>query len=138
MPRHHLTGAMFMVFAIIQPGAANAFTRELEVYCVASDDTRTGVAASQDGATLSYIEAAGDPAFMVLTVHNRSCVADWHGQLDLVRLETVLLATATQPYCAIERTGSGGNHKVSWPQGETPAFLAPVFKTIMGLHGQGF
>lgn len=109
--------------------------RELSAYCISADGLRTGVDASQDGATLAYVEALDGTWTMVRTVHSRRKVSLWHVALDAAGFDAMEMPGSAGPHCAIERLRYGKTHAVSWPEGETPSALLDVFGAIMELHG---
>lgn len=111
--------------------------RELNVYCISADGLRTGVDASQDGATLAYVEALDGTRKMVRTLHSRQKVSLWHVALDAAGFDAMEVPEAAGPHCGIERLRHGKTHTVHWPKGETPSALLDVFGSIMELHGDG-
>lgn len=131
--RSSLAAILIFAFATGVNGD-DRFVRELDAYCVSKAGVRTGVAASQDGATLAYVQSPDQPAVMVRTIHSRSRVSGWHDSLDLAEFEAMRTSPNAKPYCAIERSDSGGTHIVSWPEGQTPVSLAPTFDAMMRLH----
>jgi hypothetical protein len=105
--------------------------RELDVYCVAAEGARFGVAASQDGATNSYVWPRGSDIEITRSVHSRRTVSLWHAELDLAGFDRLASRDIPPPYCAIEREEQGRLHVVRWPKGQTPPSIAAVFAAML-------
>ncbi|VDS03535.1 hypothetical protein DEVEQU_00658 [Devosia equisanguinis] len=117
--------------AIAMPAFADEpFARELDAYCVTADGTRTGVAASQDGATNIYVWQPRAEPIIIRSVHSRRTVSQWHRLLDEAKLDAMPTSEVPAPYCAIERTERGRLHSVRWELGAGPQSLAPIFGAI--------
>jgi len=134
--RQFLTGVYLvtsaLAFAVSAAAADGQFVRELEAYCVSGDGTREGVAASQDGATNSYVQRPGETVEIMQSAHNRRVVSLWHARLDAAGFDTMEGRELDAPYCAIERVQAGQMHGVQWREGEAPAALAEIFATMLG------
>jgi hypothetical protein len=128
------SAVMLMLTGLAPASADDIFVRELEVFCVSETGVRTGVAASQDGATLAYVQSNGQPERMVRTVHNRSMVSSWHRSLDQAGFDDTPTSDSAAPYCGIDRTSVLASHSVRWPMHEPPRHLQPIFAAIMQLH----
>ncbi len=116
--------------------ANDRFVRELEAFCVSAAGVKTAVVASQDGATLAYVQSSGQPVVMVLTVHSRWRVSAWHRSLDEAGFDDMASSEEAAPYCGIDRTDTSGSHKARWPLQQTPVQLRPTFDDMMSLHEQ--
>lgn len=113
--------------------ADSPFVRELDAYCVSADGVRRGVAASQDGATNSYVQHPSQEPLITRSVHSRRTVSRWHTALNAAGFDTLAGTEAEAPYCAIERIQYGQSHDVQWRDGETPAALVDVFGSMLGM-----
>ncbi|WP_343315441.1 hypothetical protein AAIB41_11550 [Brucella sp. BE17] len=107
------------------------YVRELDAYCVTADGIRSGVAASQDGATNFYVQRLGAEMEFTRSVHSRHTVSQWHAMLDRVGFNEMLSADIAAPYCGIERTEHGRVHKVIWAKGAVPEPLSDVFASML-------
>lgn len=111
--------------------ADGPFVRELDAYCVTTDGTRSGVAASQDGATNGYIWQPGSDIKITRGVHNRRTVSEWHKTLDQAGFNTLSGSDVSAPYCAIERVEQGKSHTVRWAEDSAPEPLEAVFAAML-------
>ncbi|MHA6690899.1 hypothetical protein [Devosia sp. A449] len=115
--------------------ANDASIRELDVYCLAADGTRGGVAASQDGATLVYTQQPNAAEDALHFVHSRSVVAQWHAQLDAAGFDGLATVEPAGDFCAIKRTQAGHVHQIAWPRDAAPpAPLGALFEAIMNFR----
>lgn len=130
MPRAVLTMALAGLLSCPSYGGESA-VRELDAYCVAAEGTRFGVAASQDGATNSYVWPRGSDIEITRSVHSRRTVSLWHAELDLAGFDRLASRDIPPPYCAIERQEQGQLHLVRWPKGQTPPSIAAVFAAML-------
>lgn len=131
----------FMTVATIclssSPSPASPFVRELDAYCVSRDGARQGVAASQDGATNSYVQHPGRPLELTRSVHSRRTVSHWHAQLDAAGFDDMDGPELDAPYCAIQRVQKGQSHVLQWRESEAPpAALADLFAAMLGTGAQ--
>lgn len=131
-----LGSAVTLTLAGLTPlaSADDRFVRELEAFCVSAAGMKRAVVASQDGATLAYVQSSGQPVVMVRTIHNRWRVSAWHRSLDEAGFDGMAPSEVAAPYCGIDRTDASGRHKVRWPLQQTPVHLKPTFDAMMSLH----
>lgn len=125
MPRAVLTMALAGLLS------CPSYAGELDAYCVAAEGTRFGVAASQDGATNSYVWPRGSDIEITRSVHSRRTVSLWHAELDLAGFDRLASRDIPPPYCAIERQEQGQLHLVRWPKGQAPPSIAAVFAAML-------
>jgi hypothetical protein len=111
--------------------AGDSSVRELDAYCVSADGTRSGVAASQDGATNTYVWPHGADIKIIRSTHSRRTVSAWHAELDQTGFERLTSLDIPPPYCAIGREQEGQLHVVRWPEGQTPPSFAAVFAAML-------
>jgi len=114
--------------------ADDRFVRELEAFCLSAAGVKTAVVASQDGATLAYVQSSGQSDVMVRTIHNRWRVSAWHRSLDESGFDEMASSEGGAPYCGIERTDTSAGHTVRWPLQQTPVHLRSMFEAMMSLH----
>nr|WP_314262460.1 hypothetical protein [uncultured Devosia sp.] len=118
--------------------ASESTVRELDAYCITAEGTRMGVAASQDGATNTYVWPHGADMEITRSAHNRMIVSLWHRELDLIGFDSLTSHAIPPPHCAIAREEQGQYHVVRWPEGQTPPSLAAVFAAMLvGSSTQG-
>lgn len=131
--RQFIIGVCVLASAVVSPAVADSqFVRELDAYCVSSDGTREGVAASQDGATNFYVQRPTGTLQIVRSSHNRRAVSHWHARLDAAGFAAMEWRDLDAPYCAIERLQAGRLHRVQWREDGEPAALGEIFASMLG------